>query len=50
MKQSAKKIIGVKMAYSLCYKHVKNLKGDMWVYSKPSQGTLACVLLPMDKN
>ena len=46
----SKKIIGVKMAYSLCYKHVKNLKGDMWVYSKPSQGTLACVLLPMDKN
>lgn len=46
----SKKVIGVKMAYSLCYKHIKNLKGDMWVYSKPSQGTLACVLLPMDKN
>ena len=46
----SKKVIGVKMAYSLCYKHIKNLKGDMWVYSKPSQGTLACILLPMDKN
>ena len=31
----------------------KNFYGEceqMWVYSKPSQGTLACVLLPMDKN
>ena len=44
-----KKIINAKLAYSYCYKHVKNLKGDMWVYSKPSQGTLACILLPMEK-
>ncbi|MDO5437833.1 MAG: PAS domain-containing sensor histidine kinase [bacterium] len=45
----SKKIIGAKMAFSLVYKHVKNLKGNMWVYSKPSQGTLACILLPMEK-
>ena len=44
-----KKLTGAKLTYSLVYKHVKNLKGDMWVYSKPSQGTLACILLPMDK-
>lgn len=44
-----KKFTGAKLTYSLVYKHVKNLKGDMWVYSKPSQGTLACILLPMDK-
>ena len=44
-----KKILNAKLAYSYCYKHVKNLKGDMWVYSKPSQGTMACILLPMEK-
>ena len=44
-----KKLTGAKLTYSLVYKHVKNLKGDMWVYSKPSQGTLACILLTMDK-
>lgn len=46
---ASKKLTGAKLTYSLCYKHIKNLKGDMWVYSKPSQGTLACILLPMDK-
>lgn len=45
----SKKLIAAKMSFALCYKHVKNLKGDMWVYSKPSQGTLACILLPMEK-
>ncbi len=44
-----KKILNAKLAYSYCYKHVKNLKGDMWVYSRPSQGTMACILLPMEK-
>ena len=44
-----KKVLNAKLAYSYCYKHVKNLKGDMWVYSKPSQGTMACILLPMEK-
>ncbi len=46
----SKKVLNAKLSYSLCYKHVKNLKGDMWIYSKPSQGTLACILLPMEKN
>ncbi len=45
----SKKLIGIKMSFSLAHKHVKNLKGDMWVYSKPSQGTLTCILLPMEK-
>ena len=44
-----KKILNAKLAYSYCYRHVKNLKGDMWVYSRPSQGTMACILLPMEK-
>ena len=44
-----KKIINAKLAYSYCYKHIKNLKGNMWIYSKPSQGTMACILLPMEK-
>ncbi|MCD8025046.1 MAG: ATP-binding protein [Candidatus Gastranaerophilales bacterium] len=44
-----KKQIGIKMSFSLCYKHVKNLKGDMWVYSKSGRGTLTCILLPMEK-
>lgn len=46
----SKKLLGTKMSFSLCYKHVKNLKGDMWVYSKPGQGTMACILLPMEKK
>lgn len=45
----SKKLISVKMVYSLVSKHIKNLGGDMWVYSKPSQGTLVCILLPMEK-
>lgn len=44
-----KKILNAKLAYSYCYRHIKNLKGDMWVYSRPSQGTMACILLPMEK-
>lgn len=44
-----KKILNAKLAYSYCYRHVKNLKGDMWVYSRPSQGTMARILLPMEK-
>ena len=44
-----KKILNAKLAYSYCYRHVKNLKGDMWVYSRPPQGTMACILLPMEK-
>ncbi len=45
-----KKLTGAKLAFSYAYRHIKNLKGDMWVYSKPSQGTLTCILLPMEKN
>ncbi len=44
-----KKVLNAKLAYSYCYKHVKNLKGNMWIYSKPAQGTMACILLPMEK-
>lgn len=45
----SKKILNAKTAYSLSCSHTRNLKGNMWIYSKPSQGTLACILLPMEK-
>lgn len=44
----SKKVISAKMTYALVQKHIKNLKGDMWVYSKPNKGTLVSVILPMD--
>ncbi len=44
-----KKLISAKMTIALVYKFVKDLKGDMWVYSNSNQGTLYCILLPMDK-
>lgn len=45
----SKKVISAKMTYALVCKHIKNLKGDMWVYSRPSKGTLVSILLPMEK-
>lgn len=46
----SKKVISAKTTYALCFKHIKNLKGEMWVYSRPSQGTLVSILLPMEKE
>ena len=44
----SKKVISAKMTYALVQKHIRNLKGDMWVYSKPNKGTLVSILLPLD--
>ena len=45
----SKKVISAKMAYALSAKHVNCLKGNTWIYSKPSKGTLVSILLPMEK-
>ncbi len=44
----SKKVISAKMIYALVAKHVKNLKGDIWLYSKPNKGSLVSILLPME--
>lgn len=46
----SRKLLITKIVYAYVYKHVKNLKGDMWVYSNATQGTLVCILLPMTEK
>ncbi len=41
--------IGIKMTYPIVKKHIKYLKGDVWVYSKAGAGTMVCILVPIEK-
>ena len=45
-----KQPIGIKMIYPTVKKHLKYLKGDVWVYSKAGAGTMVCVLVPIEKQ
>jgi len=46
----SKNPIGIKMTYPIIKKHLKYLKGDVWVYSKAGAGTMVCILVPVEKQ
>ncbi len=49
IKNPQKRSIGSKFTYAIVKKFVKHFGGDLWVYSKATQGTLASFILPLEK-
>ncbi len=45
-----KRTIGTKLSFVLLKKFVKQFKGDIWVYSKPSFGTMISFVVPVDRK
>jgi len=44
-----KKSVGVKFAFPVIRKYLKNMRGDMWIYSKAGQGTMYSFVIPLEK-
>jgi PAS domain S-box-containing protein len=49
IKNPQKRPMGSKFTYAMVKKFVKHFGGDLWVYSKATQGTLASFILPLEK-
>lgn len=49
VKSLQRRSMGTKMTYAIIKKLLNNLGGDIWVYSKPSQGTMTTFVIPVER-
>ncbi len=49
IKNSQRRPMGTKCTYAIAKRIVKTFGGDMWIYSKPAQGTLVSFVVPIEK-
>ncbi len=42
--------VGMQLSFALIKRFAKYLKGDVWVYSKPTFGTMVAFVLPLEKK
>ena len=45
-----KRPISTKLSFVLIKKFIKQFRGDIWVYSKPSYGTMISFVVPVDRK
>ena len=45
-----KRPISTKLSFVLAKKFIRQFKGDIWVYSKPSFGTMISFVVPVDRK